>query len=225
MPDTNAINRGALVTAILGRRFPAASQTTNALRWLGTAYSDVWHASDWTFKRVSLSNLSVVAGTRTPTMPTDYGESLLLVDQYGDELERMPQEQFEATFASDFALNVRGAPWAFTVVSGQLILGPIPSTTATFLHSYQRRVSHLQSDQATVQAGFMDADADYPLWSDHHGVLIPRAVAIGLQELNDPTWQEPQQEYERQLSRMEEDHGQKKVAGGYRAGSGHWGEL
>lgn len=223
MPDANALNLAALRAAVLGRRFPAASQTTNATRWLATAYSDVWNADDWTFKRVSLSSLAVVAGDETPTMPVDYGETLALFDQYGDELERMSQSRFEAVFAADFALNVRGAPWAFMVVNGALTLGPRPSLTATFTHSYQRRVSHLQSDQATVQAGFMDADGDYPLWSDHHSVLIPRAVSIGLQEINDPTWQEPQQEYERQLARMSADHGQQKVGTAARAGAFQWG--
>lgn len=223
MPDANALNRDALVAAILGRRFPAASQTTNALRWLATAYSDVWEAADWTFKRVSLSSLSVTAGDETPAMPADYSETLLLVDQYGDELQRMSQEQFEHEFAADFANGTTGAPWAYTAVDGKLILGPKPNATATFKHSYKRRLSHLESDGTTVTAGFMDEGSDYPLWSDHHGVLIPRAVSIGLQEINDPTWEAPQQEYERQLARMEAQHTQKRIGTGHMAGSAQWG--
>ena len=220
---TSSISRGALVTAILGRRFPAASQTTNALRWLLTAYTDVWHAADWTFSRVSLSDLAVTAGDETPEMPDDYKETIALFDQYGDELTRMSQEQFEHAFASDFALGTTGAPWAFMCVNKQLKLGPKPNATATFTHSYRRCLSHLESDQFTVTAGFMDEDTDYPLWTDHHGLLIPRAVAVGLQELNDPTWEQPQAEYERQLDRMQADHAQLRVATTARSGMGQWG--
>jgi len=68
-----------------------------------------------------------------------------------------------------------------------------------------RRLSHKESDDS-VAGGFFDEDTDYPLWDDHHSVLIPRAMAIGLQEINDPTWDQMQEEYERQLSRMKEDY-------------------
>lgn len=223
MPDANALNRDALVAAILGRRFPAASQTTNALRWLATAYADVWSAAEWTFKRVSLSNLSVTAGNEKPAMPADFSETVGLFDQYGDELTRLSQEQFEHEFAADLALGTTGAPWAYMCVDGKLTLGPKPNATTTFKHSYMRRLSHLQSDQVTVAAGFMDAGTDYPLWPDHHSILIPRAVAIGLQEINDPTWEGPQQEYERQLARMEVQHTQKRVGTGHMAGAAQWG--
>lgn len=223
MPDANALTLAALRTAVLGRRFPAASQSTNATRWLATAYSDVWGAADWTFKRVSLSTLAVTAGDETPDMPVDYGDTLVLFDQYGDELERMSQERFEQTFAADFANGTAGSPWAFTMADRRIILGPRPSVSASFKHSYTRRLSHMQSDQATVAPGFMDAETDYPLWPDHHAILIPRAQSIGLQEINDPTWQGPQQEYERQLARMEESLGQMKVGHNRKGGTHQWG--
>ena len=223
MPDANAINFLALQDAVLGHRFPAASQRPAAKRWLATAYADVWNAADWTFKRVSLSTLAVTSGVEKPTMPTDFGETIALFDQFGDELERMSQQRFETTFAADYASGSLGAPWAFTVVDGRIMLGPKPKVSASFRHSYMRRICHLASDQSTVQAGFMDVDSDYPLWSDHHSVLIPRAQSIGLQELNDPTWQGPQQEYERQLARMEEDHTQLRVGTRARSGVSQWG--
>ncbi len=223
MPDANALNLAALRTAVLGRRFPAASQASNATRWLSTAYTDVWNAADWTFKRVSLSSLAVVSGAEKPTMPVDYADTLALFDQYGDELERMPQERFEQKFAADFANGNVGQPWAFTVIDRRVILGPRPALTGTFKHSYRRRLSHKLFDQETVDVGFMNDDTDYPLWPDHHGVLVARAQSIGLQEINDPTWQGPQQEYERQLARMEEDLAQQKIGVGRRSGAQQWG--
>lgn len=224
MPDANALNRGALVAAILGRRFPAASQTTNAQRWLNTAYQDVWDAFDWTFKRVSLSTLSIVSGDETPVMPSDYGDTYTLLDQNGEELTRMSQADFEWEFGPDLTATAPvGSPWAYTVVNRQIMLAPKPGITGDFKHSYRRRVSHLQSDQTTVAAGAMDADTDYPLWPDHHGILIPRAQSIGLKEINDPTWPGPQGEYELQLDRMLHDLEPMRVGDHATRGTSQWG--
>ncbi len=221
--DINALTRLDLKNAVLGRRFPAASQGTNALRWLAAAYTDVWAAADWTFKRVSRATLNVTSGVAAPTLPADYGTSIGVWDQFGDELVRLSQERFEHEFAEDLALSITGQPWAYTTVNRQVILGPTPNVTGTFRHSYMRRLSHRESDFATVTAGFMDEDNDYPLWDDHHGVLIPRATAIGLLELNDPTWQQQQDEYERQLARMNDDYEQRRVADRSYGGAAQWG--
>lgn len=208
MPQANALTFLNLQDAVLGRRFPAASQRTNAKRWLATAYTDVWNALRpenrlWSFELVFRSSLAVTAGDPTPTMPPDYADTFTLYDQDGEPLTRLSPEEFEFEFA-DAADNA--APYAFTVVNRQIHLGPTPDGAATFTHTYRRRLAHRESDEVTVSAGFMDEDSDYPLWDDHHGVLIPRAVAIGLMELNDPTWEQMQAEFERQLSRMRDDY-------------------
>lgn len=206
MPAANALNLAALRTAVLGRRFPAASQTTNATRWLATAYADVWAAGNWTFKRVSRESLAIVAGDETPDMPAAFGDATKLFDNQGSEIPRMHQDEFEACYAAELVQGIRGVPEAFTVVNRQIILAPIPQATTTFKLSYERRMAHKQADETTVVAGFMDADTDYPLWDDHHALLIPRAQAIGLQEVSDPTWQLAQADYERQLDRMVTDY-------------------
>ncbi len=216
MPDVNALTYAVLRTAVLGRRFPAASQTTNANRWLASAYQDVWSAQDdWTFARVSLENLTVTAGDETPTMPAAYADTSRLFDNQGSELARMSVEEFEASFAAELILGTRGVPEAFTVINRQITLAPIPQSAATFKHSYRRRMAS-KTTAGVVQAGFMAVDTDYPVWDDHHAVLIPRAQAIGLQELSDPTWQLAQTDYERQLDRMIDDYGVKLT--------GQWGD-
>lgn len=206
MPDVNALNLAALRSAVLGRRFPASSQSTNATRWLATAYQDVWSATDWEFKRVSRETLAVTAGESTPVMPAAFADVIRLLDNQGSEIPRMGQEEFEAVYGAELVLGTRGYPEAFTVINRQIHLAPLPSASANWALSYRRRLAHKQADGTTVAAGFMDADTDYPLWDDHHAVLIPRAQAIGLQELSDPTWQLAQTEYERELDRMMSDY-------------------
>src|SRR3990172_10423488 len=95
MPDANALTYLNLQDAVLGRRFPIASQRPNAKRWLATAYADVWTAVDWTFRRVSLSTLNLSAGDSTPPIPADYGDTIELYDQQGYRLQRLAQDKFE----------------------------------------------------------------------------------------------------------------------------------
>ena len=207
MPDANALTYLQLQDAVLGRRFPASTQRTNSKRWLASAYSDVWtapRADDrmWSFELMFLVDLAITAGDSTPTMPADYGDTIELRDADGAELKRLDAADFARQFA---ALTTSESPWAFTVVGRVVHIGPTPGANATFKHTYRRRLSHRESDYTTVTGGFMDEDSDYPLWDDHQSILIPRATAIGLQELNDPTWEQAQEEYERQLSRMRAD--------------------
>jgi hypothetical protein len=204
MPDANSLTYQALQNAVLGRRFPAATQTDNAKRWLSTAYTDVWTAVDWTFKRVSRQALTMTNADSTPTMPADFGQVLDLYDDSGVPLVHLGQDEFEGTYGDVLINSQTGLPEAYMVVNRQIHVAPLPTGT-TFYLSYVRRLSHRQAN-GDVAAGFMIEPDDYPLWDDHHALLIPRAVSIGLQEINDPTWSGPQEEYERQLARMERDY-------------------
>lgn len=209
MPAANALTYLALQNAVLGRRFPASSERTNAKRWLATAYQDVWSAADWTFKRVSRAALAMTSGDSTPTMPADFGEAIDLYDDSGTPMMHLQQDEFEYRYGDILLNSQTGLPEAFTVVNRQIEVAPLPSTT-TFRLSYYKRLCHKEADGTTTTAGFMDEDDDYPYWDDHHAILIPRATAIGLQEINDPTWGQAQDEYERQLERMKADYTQRR---------------
>lgn len=204
MPDANALTYLNLQDAVLGRRFPATTQRSNAKRCLATAYVDVWNAEDWTFKRVSRASFAVTSAT--PTMPTAFGQAIALFDDAGNEIEQLPEELFERYFTNP--ANTSGVPSAFTVVNRQIILSSNPGTV-TFQLSYKRRLAS-RTSALVVQAGMMVADGDYPLWDDYHAVLIPRAQAILYLELGDPSFQDVQDEYERQLDRMGEDYAQER---------------
>ena len=201
-----ALTYQALYQAIIGTRFPQASQLTNAKRWLDTAYQDVWNAADWTFRRVPMSSFAVTSAQ--PTMPTDYADTIDLYSPDGTQLVRLSEEDFERYYLGSIA-SASGPADAYAVINRQIYLSSPAS--GTYTHSYRRRMAHKDTGGSVV-AGPMSADSDKPLWDDHHGVLIPRAQAIGLLELNDPTWELPQNEYERQLSRMKQDYEQVRPA-------------
>jgi hypothetical protein len=71
--------------------------------------------------------------------------------------------------------------------------------------SYRRRLAH-KNAAGTVVGGYFTDGSDYPLWDDHHSILIPRAQSIGLKSLNDPTWPPLQDEYDRQIELMMLDY-------------------
>lgn len=210
MADANALTYLNLQDAVLGRRFNPNTQRANAKRWLATAYADVWTAADWTFKRVSRADLALTDADPTPVMPTDFADAIALYDDSGYELQRLSEEVFEHRYANVLVQSQTGTPEAFMVVGRQITVAPLPSAT-TFTLSYYRRIAHKDTNGAIVE-GYMTSETDYPLWDDHHSVLIPRAMALGLMEINDPTWTPLMDEYQRQLSRMIEDDEQTRPA-------------
>lgn len=204
MADVNALTYKMLQDAVLGKRFPETSRT-DAKRWLSTAYQDVWGAADWTFAHVTREALAITSGDNTPALPTTFADVIALYDDDGAKLLRLDQERFERTYGDVLVDATVGAPEAYMVVGRALYLAPIPDTTATFSLSYRRRM-FFRTTGGVVSGGMMVNDSDIPGWDDHHSVLIPRASAIGLMELNDPTFGPLMDEYERQLSRMKDDY-------------------
>jgi len=212
------VNYLELQTAVLGRRFPPASELTNVKRWIGTAYQDVWDADDWDFKKVSFENLAVSGAT--VALPGNVAEVTGLYDNFGGKLERYSQEDFERFYSGNFAVSgsvSASPPPAYMVLAGSIKLSN--SASGTYLLSYNRRVSHKLA-AGTITLGLMVLDTSVPFWDDHHGLLVARAQAIGLQEINDPTYSGPQQEYERQLVRMKQDQITKQPA--YQWASESW---
>jgi hypothetical protein len=197
-----------LKTAVLGKRFPA-SAVASAAQWIHVAYQDVWDAADWSFKRVSRAAFytssdatSTGAATATPSMPAAFARAKRIYDDNGDPLVELAEEEFEDTYTGDTST---GRPEAFTVVNRQVILAPTPNQAYLFSLSYWRRVAHKDSS-GNVVTGFLSADGDYPLWDDHHRIVVPRAQMVGLMELNDPTWPPLGDEYGRLLESMKSDY-------------------
>jgi hypothetical protein len=209
-----AMTYAGIYNAVLGRRFPASTQTTNAKRWVDTAYQDVWSADDWTFKRMPYQALAVVAGNNQPTMPADFGREIDLYDNFGTQLVQMDQSRFERMYLGTLVPGGQGqfgTPSAYMVANRQIYLSQPPVASTNYYLSYQRRMAHKNSG-GTVVSGPMSADTDVPLWDDHHAILITRATVIGLIEINDPSWKQQQDEYERQLDRMKKDYVERQPA-------------
>jgi hypothetical protein len=155
-------------------------------RWLDTAYLWVWNSRDqagapvkWSFQQADQVALVVVGSDSTPVMPSDFGQAGWIMDDQGTELLEMEAEQFDRTFQPGVDTgDTAERPYAFKSVNGQVTFGPTPSAGATYTTSYRRRVSHYNAAGSVVGGTFTD-DGDYPLWPDHHLVVVYHAALIG----------------------------------------------
>lgn len=161
--------------------------TTQQNLWLDAAYTWVWNAFDWTFKQVSMESLTVTASDSTPTMPGGIGEIQELIDNQGMTLERLDEDTFNSIYQYGVVNSQTGRPIHYKFVNRVLTLGPTPSAAATFYISYERRLSHFQSDGTTVVAGSFDADTDIPIFpAEHHMILVYHACMVGHGILSNP---------------------------------------
>lgn len=208
MADASQLTYASLQAYVKERRFPD-SLTGAVQAWLAAAYQDVWDAADWDFKQVPrqtfyTSSDATSNGTATakPRMPGDFAYSRRLYDENGYPVDYMDADSFDDDYASTTST---GAPEAFTVVNRQIILAPTPNRVYALSLPYRRRMAH-KNTSGVVVAGFLSADTDYPLWDDHHYLLVPRAKTLGLQSIGDPTWTDLHADYQQRLGLMVGDY-------------------
>jgi hypothetical protein len=206
-----------LRTQVQGDRL--GSNVADIPYWLAAAYTDVWNAGNWTFRRVSDATFyttndgtSTGTPTATPMMPADFGTSLILVDDQGDQLLQKEETQFEAAYIAD---TTTGRPCYFQIVNRQIRLWPTPDAGYAFSWSYRRRLA-TRTPAGTVQAGWFQTDNDLPLWDDHGYILVVRAKLLGLKQLTDPSAIVLQDEFSRLLDAMSDDYIE-KLPRGYQA--------
>ena len=176
------MNRLAIQAAIARNRFTASTDNSaNTLEWISAAEVAIWNAADWEFKRVPLTNLTVVAGVATE--PADFGKAIELYDPQGTPIAGLPPDKFEELYTAPVPAPVGNAE-AYTVIDRQIIVGP--TNSGTYRLSYRRRVSH-RADGAAVTAGVMNSDLDTPVWdAEHHYILVPWAIRLGETMQHDP---------------------------------------
>jgi len=170
-------------------------------RWIRLREGMIWSDSEWPFKRVRRSALS--ASTATPTMPSAHWKTVSLERSDGVEVTYMRPVDFNRAYPTNDSST--GGPDAYTVLNGQIILGPTPSGSISLYHSYDRRPSHY-NDSDVLTVGTMTLDTDYPVYpAEYHYVLVAGAMASGLKVQNDPTWDALEQEFQQLLNLMRED--------------------
>jgi len=185
---------------LVGERF-GVGLLTPIKRWITLRYAQIWGDSEWPFKRVWRENWSVTSVT--PTMPAAYWKTTKLVRTDGTEVVYLEPNAFDSSYP--VGGQGSGPPAHFTVVNGQIILGPAISGTASLIHSYERRPCRYTAADV-LTPGTMVADTDYPVWPvDWHYALVVGATSTGLKVQNDPTWDSLESEFGSIIVSMRED--------------------
>jgi hypothetical protein len=183
---------------LVGERF-GSGMREEIKRWINLRYAQIWGDSEWPFKRVWRESWNIQVAP--PTMPPAYWKTTRLVSSDGTVLGFLDPDRFDSTYpvGSD-----GGTPAHYTVLNSQIYLGPSTST-ASLVHSYERRPCHFNSSDV-LTPGLMNADDDYPVWPvDWHYALVVGATATGLKMQNDPTWDSLEQEFGSVILSMRED--------------------
>lgn len=202
-------------TAVQGDRL--ASVVDQIPQYIAAAYTDIWNAADWSFKRVAPANFytsadgtSVGTPSQTPQMPADFAKANNLFDDQGFKVNWLSEIQWEDRYTAD---TTTGRPTSFAVINRQIYLWPIPTAAYQFRLAYQRRLA-TRTSGGTVQAGFFQNSSDVPLWDDHHYIIVVRAKLLALKSLTDPTSAMLEDEFGRLLDAMKAEY-QVKIPRGY----------
>jgi hypothetical protein len=192
-----------LQNEVLIWRFKEANRNSTK-QWLNQRYGWVWAQAAWPFKLNGQTDLTITAGSHSAVYATatDVLRPLAIFNENGDTLEYLPPREFGRWYADT---TTTGNPSNYTVIDGQVILGPIPEDSATFHTFYERKISHYASNDVRA-VGVMVEDADYPLWDvAYHYLLVMGATSTGLKLVNDPTWEALEDEFRAMVVVMEQE--------------------
>lgn len=155
-------------------------ELTRIARWINNRYSAIWNAADWNFKRAKPTPIYFTDSSEA-SLPEDFGSAYSVLDCNNNKLRWLEPE--------DYAMQSNGGGGVFTVVDRRLYT-PSPPDNGWLLCSYERRLSHFDSD-GTLHVGPMNQDLDTPVIpEEHHYLLVLDATILGLMMENDPTWQD-----------------------------------
>lgn len=184
---------------LIQQRFGAGLQTSID-RWLNARYASVWSDQEWPFKRIHREQWDITGAM--PQMPVAWAATTRLETSDGIELQFLLPDDFDDWYPVGAPIGSK--PESYTVIGGQLIIGPTAGAQTLF-HSYEIRVVHYNASDVKVP-GVLLLDTDYPFWpEEYHYMLVVGATATGLKLQNDPTWDALEQEFTVHLEAMADD--------------------
>lgn len=174
-----------LQDAVKSDRFREA-QRGDIQTWINARYWWLWSLEDWPF-RYATDTITVTAGGQSVTsLPDDFGKALAVIATDDSLNAGRLSYKTPGAFFEDWYLNDEsGVPSFYTIVDGDLFVGPTPdSTAADYKLVYLREFTMLAAD-----------DDEPALPAGAHLALVFGGSATGLKLQNDPTWQAFEQDF------------------------------
>jgi len=220
--------RGHVTDEVIGRFPDLSASATKVDDWTRRAYARIWNAYQWPWRVAPEQSLAIVAGTRAYSYPADYHETWGLFDEDGNPLRFLLPRDFLGLYVPDHG---QGEPAHYTLLAGQLYVGPTPASSATFKWQYLKRLQHYHLGSA-VTTGNMSDDTDVPImgWDvnhdDFHHVLIDGTLRIGMKRMQAPAahWQPVEQDFNEGILEMVAAFGDAERGETGRLGTRVWGD-
>jgi hypothetical protein len=199
------MTRDEIKTELNNLRFTASTvKDAQILKWISQAEIWVWNQADWRFKEIGAQNLTttISSGIASAAFPTGMSKIRnLRRSSDGAEMIYVSPDVWDRNFRSVPASLGSGS--YYTVRNRTIFVGPGEATT--FNGDFVRKYHHL-ADGATPTAGVMNSANDTPIWdSEHHYVLVPTAIIIGMGLESDPTKEALRIERDEMLFAMKEE--------------------
>lgn len=189
-----------------------ATRRASAQEWVRFRHAWIWGAANWTFKQAT-GTITFTANSQVAAAPADIHAVFAVYDANGDPLTgiRDPRRFFDSynTLTSTSA----GAPEAYTVWGGQVLVGPKGDGTAGQI-IYQKTKPALVNNEDTT--GLPDG---FDL------ALVHGGKAEGYKMTNIPLSANSDADFTAAVSAMENDWLEQNLATGERTGAyrpGQW---
>lgn len=166
----------AIQDAVLADAFDE-SKRADCKNWINFRHAWLWDLCEWTFKFATATVTFASNSQQASGLPADFGIALVLYDSTGAPVT--PVRDFRKFF-DHFNANLQagaGSPEAFTVLDGQIFIGP-NGDGSTGLLVYERTRPTLVNDSDST--GLPDG---YDL------ALVHGGKAEGFKLANVPLWQ------------------------------------
>lgn len=162
-----------LQNAVLTDRF-GETKRESAKNWINYRYGRLWSAEDWSFKR-GVASLTLPNSANSVAMP-GFQRILGLWDAsvvpYQTLMKAFRPEDFYGE-----ASSVASIPYGFTVIGDTIYFDQAAAGSRTFTVVGELEFTKLVND------------GDVPLIPEEfHMTIVSGAIAQGLREENDPTW-------------------------------------
>ena len=188
---TEGMTYGEILDDVLDNplRFEADLRA-RAGRSVNLRYAHVWGLEDWTF-RFATTTLDVpIGGGPLAPQAGDFGTPVYLWDANGGQLVYLNEDEF----VNNYGQSAAGSAEAWTVMSGDIYLGPAPAS-GTFTCYYRRRLSQMVDE------------SEYPMLPpEFHLMLVHGGRAELLSVSDDPMTTLMEQQWERDIEAMKREY-------------------
>jgi hypothetical protein len=188
---TEGMTFGQILDDVLGNpdRFEAEMRG-RAGRSVNIRYAHLWGLEDWTF-RFAYTDLTASGNVLSPTA-LDFGTPLYLWDPEGNQLLYLDTEEFAVNYPPG---SSPGSAAAWTVIAGEILLGPTPVSGGSYRCYYRRRLSQLVDE------------AEYPMIPpEYHLTLVHGGRAELLAVSDDPTYDHMERQFQQDIEAMKREY-------------------